>query len=76
LTLEKFLLLRKTGMMVNAYNPNIQEVEARGSSVQGQPGLQSETLSQKAKHTNKQKANNILKDDTVSLSDLSLVTFI
>jgi hypothetical protein len=34
------------GMMVHTYNPSTQEVEARGI-VQGQPGLQTKTLSKK-----------------------------
>jgi hypothetical protein len=33
--------------MLHACNPSTQEAEARGSTVQGQPGLHSETLPQK-----------------------------
>jgi hypothetical protein len=33
------------GVMVHAYNPSTWEAEARGSGVQGLPGLQSKTLS-------------------------------
>jgi hypothetical protein len=33
-------------LMAHIYNPNIQEAEAGGSQVQGQPGLHGETLSQ------------------------------
>jgi hypothetical protein len=34
-------------MEVHPYNPNIQEIKAGGSCIQGQIGVQSETLSQK-----------------------------
>jgi hypothetical protein len=36
-------------VVVQNYNPNIQETEARGSQVQGQPELHNEILSQKIK---------------------------
>jgi hypothetical protein len=35
------------GMVVQAYNPSTQKVEARGPPVPGQPGLHNKTLSQK-----------------------------
>jgi hypothetical protein len=40
--------------MIPTYNSSTQETEAEGRSVQSQPGLHSETLSQE---TNKQKPN-------------------
>jgi hypothetical protein len=39
--------LQKPGIVVHSYNPSTREVEAGGSQVQGQPGLQSEILFQK-----------------------------
>jgi hypothetical protein len=36
--------------MVHAYNPNTQEAVAGELGIQGQPGLQSKTLSQKNKN--------------------------
>jgi hypothetical protein len=37
------------GVVVYVYNPNPQAVEGGGAQVQSQPGLHSETLSQKIK---------------------------
>jgi hypothetical protein len=39
--------------VTNACNPNTREAKAGESRVPGQPGLQSETLSQKTKKQNK-----------------------
>jgi hypothetical protein len=41
--------------VVHVCNPNTQEAEARGSQVQGQPELLSETLSQKNKTKKKKR---------------------
>jgi hypothetical protein len=43
----KELFKNKPGMVVYAYNPSTWEIEAGGFHVWGQPGLHSETLSQK-----------------------------
>jgi hypothetical protein len=45
------------GLVEHTYNPSIWEAEAKGSQVKGQPGLYSETLSQKIVVIEKGKVN-------------------
>jgi hypothetical protein len=63
----------KPDVMAHSCNPSTQEAEARGSQVGDQPGLHSETLSQKKKkrkNTRERKYTNIL-----SFSKLILFIF-
>jgi hypothetical protein len=46
---------KKQGMVAHNCNPHTQEAEAGGSRVWGQPGLPTETLSQKTKRKKKRK---------------------
>jgi hypothetical protein len=45
------------GVVAHTCNHSAQEAEARGSKVQGHPGLHNETLSQKKKKKKKKKKN-------------------
>jgi hypothetical protein len=47
----------KPSVMVQVCNPSTREAKAGGLQVQGQPGLYSETLSQKLNNNNKIKQN-------------------
>jgi hypothetical protein len=47
--------LPEPGVMVHACNPSTQEAEAGESPIQGQPGLQSKTLSQTKQNKNQKK---------------------
>jgi hypothetical protein len=50
-TLKKHKSRREPSVMAYTRHPSTQGAEAEGSQVRGQPGLYSETLSQKKKRT-------------------------
>jgi hypothetical protein len=63
---------RRPGMVDHTCNPSIEEVETVGSRVWGQPGLHSETLSQKERKKEQDKLRNWKERDNI---DMHLLVF-